>query len=455
MIKYLIAVILVFNFGIGYSQNIEIEIKNFKQNKAYLASLSGEKVTPTDTIKSSGEGVFQFKINKVKHISGIYRITFDKNKWLDFVNDGEDINITTNANNILDSLKVLSSESNKLYYTFIKLNKQYKSKSDLLQLILARYPNDDDYYTSSQNKLKQLQTDYLDFVNVTSQKNPKSFIARYIKSSQLPIVDGAIPLEKQVNYLKAHSLDFVDFHDADLINSDAFSNKSIEYLTYFRNPQLPKDLLEKEFMVAVDTILNKAKVNEAVYKHITEYLLDGFKKFGFDVIINYILENYVIKDDICIDQKLETALHRRFDQAKYFKVGDKVPDIVMPDSSGKQISLYSIRAEKILILFYASWCQHCNTLVPQIQELYKNQQKRHIEVLAISIDTSRSDWLNFVKSSGLDWINASDLKGWRGKVANDYFLYATPTMFLIDNERKIIAKPLTLDDFVDDFLQPD
>ena len=42
-------------------------------------------------------------------------------------------------------------------------------------------------------------------------------------------------------------------------------------------------------MKAVDTVLNKAKVNEIVYKHIVEYLLDGFKKFGFDNVINYIV----------------------------------------------------------------------------------------------------------------------------------------------------------------------
>lgn len=31
------------------------------------------------------------------------------------------------------------------------------------------------------------------------------------------------------------------------IFSDCFTNKTIEYLTYYRNPQLPKELLEKEF----------------------------------------------------------------------------------------------------------------------------------------------------------------------------------------------------------------
>ena len=413
---------------------------------AYLASLLGEKITPSDTLKSSGEGMFQFDMSGRKYQAGFYRLSFDKNKSIDFVNAGEDVTITTNANNVLDSMKVAKSESNQLYYSFIKLNKQYKSKSDLLQLILARYPKDDDYYATTRTRLIQLQKEYLEFVNVTSQNNPGSFIAKYIKSAQLPIIDSDLSPEKQLASLKNHALDNVDFYDTDLINSDLFSSKSIEYLTYYRNPQLPKELLEKEFTVAVDTILNKAKVNPLVYKHVVEYLLDGFKKFGFDAIINYILENYVIKDDLCIDEKLETALQRRMDQAKHFKIGDTVPDIEIPDLSGKQIDLHGIKSDKILILFYATWCPHCQSLLPQINELYKDQKKKQTEVFAISMDTSRTDWQQYLRTNGMNWVNVSDLKGWNGIAVKDYFIYATPTMFLIDKNKKIISKPMSIEE---------
>jgi peroxiredoxin len=430
----------------SYAQTISIKINNTNVQSTYLASLSGEKITPSDTIKSNGEGVFQFTMSGGKYHTGFHRLSFDKNKWIDFVNTGEDVTIITDANNILDSLKVIKSESNQLYYSFIKLNKQYKSKSELLQLILARYPKDDEYYSVSQNKLKQLQKEYLDFVNVTSQHNPRSFIARYIKSAQLPIIDADLQPEQQLAYLKAHALDKVEFNDDELINSDLFSNKSIEYLTYYRNPQLPKELLEKEFTIAADTILNKAKVNPIVYKHVVEYLLDGFKKFGFDVIINYIIENYVIKDDICIDEKLETALQRRMDQAKHFKIGDTVPNIVSMDLSGKQVDLYDMKSDQVLIIFYASWCPHCQTLLSQINDLYKNQKEKKTEVFAVSIDTSKTDWQKYVNANGMNWINVSNLKGWNGSAVKDYFIYATPTMFLLNKDKKIIGKPMSVEE---------
>ncbi len=442
---YILLIVLICSINTAFPQTVAIKIKNLDDVKAILSSLEGEKLSTVDSIISDKKGEFHFSL-KDKH-SGFYRLSFSKNKSLDFLYDNEEVEIETEESNIVDSLKVLKSESNKIYYDFVKLNKAYKAKTELLQLILARYPKDDEYYQTTKAKLNQVQEDYLNFVNATSQTNPKSFIARYVRSAQFPVVDVEIPFDKQLTFLKSHALDSVNFYDVDLINSDAFTNKTIEYLTYYRNPQLPLELLEKEFMSAVDSILNKAKVNSIVYQHVVEYLLDGFKKFGFDNVLNYIVENYVIKDDLCLDQKLTAALDKRIEQTKKFKIGTTVPNIIIPDLSGSTIELNKIQSEKTLIVFYASWCPHCQTLLPQINELYKNQKEKKFEVVAISIDTTKTDWLNFVKNNNLDnWINASDLKGWDGKATTDYFIYATPTMFLVDKDKKLIAIPKTIEE---------
>jgi thiol-disulfide isomerase/thioredoxin len=447
MNKNLIPIIFLFSTissNACFAQHIEIKFAG-AMGKAFLSELSGEKIEGIDSVSLSDEN-YKFSLNTDKYHTGFYRLTINKNKWLDFIYDNKDLEIQTDAKNILDSLRVIKSESNKIYYEFVKLNKDYKTKTELLQLILARYPKKDDYYRTTKEKLIQVQEEYLYFVNVTAQVNPNSFIARYVRSAQLPVIDIEIPLEEQLTYLKTHALENVNFYDDGLIYSDAFTNKSIEYLTYYRNPQLPMGLLEKEFESAIDSILNKAKVNDIVYKHIVEYLLDGFKKFGFDNVINYIVENYVIKDEICLDEKLETALERRIQQSKNFKTGNTVPNIIIPDSSGAQIDLSEINSDKTLIVFYASWCPHCQTLLPQVYELFKNQEVKKFEVMAVSIDTSRTDWLNFVSKNKLNWLNVSDLKGWAGQAVLDYYIYATPTMFLVDKNLKLIGMPKTVDE---------
>jgi peroxiredoxin len=70
--------------------------------------------------------------------------------------------------------------------------------------------------------------------------------------------------------------------------------------------------------------------------------------------------------------------------------------------------------------------------------------RKKFEVFAISIDTVKNDWLKFIRNDNLNWINVSDLKGWKGAALN-YYIYATPTMFLINREGKIILKPSSVE----------
>lgn len=427
------------------AQNVKINVVN-STGKAALHFLSGEKSVLVDSISVDN---YTYQFNLGSNHSGFYRLIFNNKKWLDFIYDGEDIEIEVDVTSKNVPYKIIKSDENKIYYDFIALNKDFKTKSELLTLVLNNYPDNDTYLQATKETLLKLQEEYLYYVNITAQSKPGSFISKYILSAQLPIIDASLRREHQLNYLKSLALDKVDFTNDELIYSDVFTNKTIEYLSYYRNPQLPMEFLEKEFKVAVDTILNKAKVNDIVYKHITEYLLDGFNKFGFDNVINYIIDNYVVADEICLEEKLETSLERRINQNKIFKPGYSVPDISLYNDENNIFQLSKIQSEKILIIFYATWCPHCKTLLPQISELYKNQKTKDVEVIAVSIDTSHSDWESFISTINLEWINVREIEGWEGKSVKDYYIYATPTMFLVDENKKLIKIVNELEELID------
>jgi hypothetical protein len=67
------------------------------------------------------------------------------------------------------------------------------------------------------------------------------------------------------------------------------------------------------------------------------------------------------------------------------------------------------------------------------------------------MDPDRNEWLNFIRSNKLTWKNVIDPNGWGGTAASDYYIYATPTMFLIDKDKKIIATPLTIEELQKSF----
>lgn len=438
---------VLFFVSISFSQQLRIKVDNSQIEHAALLSLSGEKTEFIDSLKINQSGEFNYDLGKIK-VVGFFRLQLDNYKFLDFLNDGKDISLETDADDILDSMKVISSESNKLFYEFVRLNKDYKTKSELLQFVLAKFPKDDNYYEISKKRMADLQLEYLKFINETSQTDPKSFIARYIRSAQLPVINFSLQPEEQLAYLQNHSLDNVDFSDNKLIYSDVFTNKTIEFLTYYRNPQLPKELLEKEFIKASDKILDKAKVNQLVYQQIVDYLIDGFKKFGFDLVLDHIIENYVVKDDLCLDEETENSIEKRVDQAQKLSVGTEAPSIILPDSTGKEINLSDIKAERIVVLFYSSECPHCRDLIPKLKKVYESQDKKEFEVFAVSLDSDVDEWKKFIQETGADWINVIAPGGWDSIAASRYFIYATPTIFVIDKDKRIILKPLTVEEIV-------
>jgi len=82
-------------------------------------------------------------------------------------------------------------------------------------------------------------------------------------------------------------------------------------------------------------------------------------------------------------------------------------------------------------------------MLPKLKTWYDNQKTKKLEIVAVSLDTNRASWMAFVKKEKLNWLNVSELKGYSGKAEDEYNIYATPTMYLIDRGKKIIAKPIT------------
>lgn len=163
-------------------------------------------------------------------------------------------------------------------------------------------------------------------------------------------------------------------------------------------------------------------------------------------MVDYIIENYVVKDDLCLDEQTENSIENRINQSKLLSIGSKAPNIILLDEKGNEVNLANIKSNKTLLIFYASWCPHCKELLPEIHKLYK--EKKSFEVVAVSLDEKKEDWLNFISENKLDWTNLSDLKGWESKAGQDYYIYATPTMFLLDDKFKIVGKPITLNDLI-------
>ncbi len=126
-------------------------------------------------------------------------------------------------------------------------------------------------------------------------------------------------------------------------------------------------------------------------------------------------------------------------------VSTSVPDIVLPDSSGNAVSLKCVDSARTLIVFYESSCSHCQEMIPLLAKLPGNT----VHVFAVSLDDNRTEWVNFIRANKLRWTNVNDPLGWEGKTAAEYSVSAIPMMILVNRDKKVIAKPLTIEELTE------
>ena len=128
--------------------------------------------------------------------------------------------------------------------------------------------------------------------------------------------------------------------------------------------------------------------------------------------------------------------------AKKNAVGTLLPDFTQPDTSGKPISLSSLRGKYVLIDFWASWCGPCRQENPNVVEAFNKFKNKNFTILGVSLDKAKPAWEEAIRLDNLTWMHVSDLQGWSNAVAQQYQIYQIPQNILIDPEGKIVAKNL-------------
>ncbi|MDT8393565.1 MAG: redoxin domain-containing protein [Bacteroidales bacterium] len=419
---------------------IEGTIIHYSGQKLTLLEYFGDSHNFADSTTTDENGRFAFELDATGQ-PGLYSIALGNRPVFNLIFNYENIVLKYDAG-AYQLPEFIFSVENLIYYDYLVRSDRFAQKTGLLAEILQYYPEKDSFYRTTLEHYQELQDEFRNYTNRIIEEHPDMLVAHIIKSDRPVKVPEDLDWENYLAFNRAHYLDETDFTDTLLINTNVLTARAIDYLAFYSGKNISKEIQEQLFMQAVDTILFKAMDNGKVYDFLMQYMIEGFEMYGFEKVLSHIAENYE-PANTCVNEDRKSELQKRVENLRRLAVGMQAPEIAIEDASGKKFSISQLESKHILILFWSGSCPHCNAMMPGLKKLYKDPST-DFEVIAISLDTSAADYNQALAEHALPWINYTDLKGWNSKPAIDYSIYATPSMFLLDSDRIILARPTSV-----------
>ncbi|MEX1190934.1 MAG: thioredoxin-like domain-containing protein [Brumimicrobium sp.] len=463
---------------VGFSQQLKFKIQGIQDTTVHLVKYVGSKLYYADTSEIK-KGVVTFDGSKQE--PGIMAVLLPGQRYFEFIYNDEDVHIETKSPNFVEHMVVKKSKENKLFLEYIKnIQKNSQRAKVLNEQKSALDPSDKEDLTKISDELNQINDGVTEYQKNLVLKNPDLFVSKIVKmSSDVEIPEspkdesGAIiDSNYSYKYLRDHYFDNIDFTDDRLVNTPIIQKK-LEYY-YSKNMLLQQpDTIIKYLTRVMDSIPE----NTMMYRFFVTNMTSHFEKskiMGMDKVTNVFIDRYYCArnkegnpkgywmekeklEDLCKDTKTRLRLVQ----------GEIPPNIILPDSTNeKWHNLYELDNEYVILYFWDPDCGHCKKETPKLQKLYSEKLKeRNVEIFAVGKATGDDfeNWKKFIKKNNLSFINVGVTKKIYEQAKKEprslipskttlesmnyqetYDIYSTPRVWILDKDKKIIAKSLSI-----------
>ncbi|MBC7890410.1 MAG: DUF5106 domain-containing protein [Ferruginibacter sp.] len=445
-----------------------LKVPQYKTGVAYLTYHMGKNLNVEDSAAVNNSGVAVFT-GKRKLPPGIYAVVMPgKRITVDFFVDKEQvISISVDTTDLVNKTIVTGSKENVLfqqYYQYIAV-KGKLIESERQAYLQSTTKKDSTLHESNYLKYNKELNDFREGITTNHPKSMMAVLLNAMKEPQLPAKKMQSRTDSLENYYyyKAHYWDGITFMDERILRTPFFLPKFEKYYREIVAPQSDSIIKEADYQLLL------ARSSPEVYKFLLNWLTDEYinpKYMGQDAIFVHLFEKYHSKGLTgWLNEKQMESISRRAYMLMANLIGLKAADLEMLDTSGKPSPLYQVKADYTIVCFWDPTCGHCKEELPRLDSIYRASWKDHgVKIYAVLSADSKEDlkaeWLKYIREHNLgDWTNVYQTKemetaGYAAQKPGYRQLYditLTPTLYLLDNEKRIIGKKLSwqqLDDLL-------
>ncbi len=435
--------ILLLITSFGYAQ-LSGTLKYQRGQEIKLLGYNGFKTIVLAITKIDTAG--NFTLNYDTNYKGMgYLETADKSQLFIVLNEAQIIVKGTHLKEP-DSTIFIKSKENQLFTKYaVEHNQREKALAGWKYLLpqykeVALLNQQREHVNVIQKEIARLEKQDADFLNHLDQS---SYVSWYLPLRKLL---DAMPLSAQryTERIPKHIADFrqLNFNDKRLYHSGILDDLVEGHYLLLENSGMTLDSMYAQMNTSTDYLIANLQGNDTLLNAVSDFLFGLLEKRSLFKASEH-LALKLLTQSSCT---LEDNLAKQLETYRTMKVGNIAPDIVFTGENrmrGIKISgnliLSEMNTDYTLIVFGASWCPKCAEEIPKIKLYYEHWKQKGVEVAFVSLDTQEKEFTLFVKD--FPFLSSCDFKSWETKAAKNYYVFSTPTLFLLDKDRKIVLRP--------------
>lgn len=289
---------------------------------------------------------------------------------------------------------------------------------------------------------------------VVENDNPTIYYSLKIKDVRYPISffseNKNVTIVGDINDTK--SISIIGSQAQQLLNE--YNDEINKYNQQFRELRQQYEVASKSNDEATLKIIedNYNTIEKNQNNYISLFMTKNSNSFIAPFILYRNRYNYELKElvdfvnnfNINIDNDHSKRINDYISVLQRVDIGQTYLDFTQETPDGYTLSLSELvgKSKLLLIDFWASWCGPCRAENPNVVEVYNEYHEKGFDVLGVSLDMTKENWIKAIEDDGLIWHNISDLKYWNNEAAQMYGISSIPSNLLLDENGVIIAKNL-------------